>query len=147
MKTPAVLLFLHMLGAAGALHLASRFDAVGRLSAWTSSAAVKGASVACALWAAQMLCAFSALHHNSVLFVLTWSSVVREAIQAGVAAWTRGQPLSGDTRLVLGTAAGAAGGWVVWVWVDISGYSCFFAVCGTAPQRAVCRGVLSVAWG
>ncbi len=122
MKTPAVLLFLHMLGAAGALHLASRFDAVGRL-------------------------AFSALHHNSVLFVLTWSSVVREAIQAGVAAWTRGQPLSGDTRLVLGTAAGAAGGWVVWVWVDISGYSCFFAVCGTAPQRAVCRGVLSVAWG
>mmetsp|Transcript_2363 Transcript_2363/g.5923 ORF Transcript_2363/g.5923 Transcript_2363/m.5923 type:complete len:437 (-) Transcript_2363:115-1425(-) len=90
MQTPAILMFLHSLAVAGALWLASMYDVVdlGQLSV----AGVRGAAVSAALWAVQALCTFSALHHNSVLFVVAWTSVVGELIEV-VAGLLLGQAL------------------------------------------------------
>ncbi len=56
-----------------------------------------------------MLCVFSVLHHNSVLFVLAWTLTFQEAIHALFDAVAKRQPVGQDARTLLAAAAAPLG--------------------------------------
>ncbi|GAX86042.1 hypothetical protein CEUSTIGMA_g13457.t1 [Chlamydomonas eustigma] len=106
MQTPAVLTFLHMLSAAGGLYLASQYDVFDQ-PIQISAAALKGSSVQIVLYSTQMLCTFSALHHNSVNVVIVWITAGGAAIEAVVACWLNSTSLSQQSRIALITGFSA----------------------------------------
>jgi hypothetical protein len=106
MQTPAVLTFLHMLSASGGLYLASQYDVFDQ-PIQISTAALKGSSIQMVLYATQMLCTFSALHHNSVNVVIVWITAGGAAIEAGMMYWLTGMALSQESRIALATGFGA----------------------------------------
>mmetsp|Transcript_11940 Transcript_11940/g.25675 ORF Transcript_11940/g.25675 Transcript_11940/m.25675 type:complete len:446 (-) Transcript_11940:511-1848(-) len=105
MQTPAVLTFLHMLAASLGLWLACHYDVFEAPVLTVSS--LKGSALRVTFSATQMLCTFSALHHNSVNLVLVWTTVGAGAIDAGVTYLLTGRTLSDECRTALLVAAGA----------------------------------------
>jgi hypothetical protein len=57
----------------------------------------------------QMLCTFSALHHNSVNVVIVWTTAGGAAIEAGMAYLLTGKPLGRESRMALALGFGAGG--------------------------------------
>ena len=55
----------------------------------------------------QMLCIFSALHHNSVNVVIVWTTAGGAAIEAGVGLLLGGAPLEREQRMALMVGFGA----------------------------------------
>ncbi|MEW5297622.1 MAG: hypothetical protein WDW36_000820 [Sanguina aurantia] len=105
MKTPAVLTFLHMLCAVGALALASQYDVivVHPLSALRS----KGCSVKAALMGLQLLFTFSALLHGSVNLVLCCITLMPGVLDAACSFFLHRLQPSKDVAMSLQIAAAA----------------------------------------
>ena len=64
-------------------------------------------SYAATLCTPQMLCTFSALHHNSVNVVIVWTTAGGAAIEAGISHLLTGTPLGQEAKLALMIGFGA----------------------------------------
>ncbi|KAG1659223.1 hypothetical protein FOA52_008992 [Chlamydomonas sp. UWO 241] len=105
MQTPAVLAFLHMLAGAGAVALGCRVGVFETLQ--LSMVGLRGSSVRIVLYATQLLCTFSALHHNSLNVVLVWTTAGSVAIESAVNSALGGRPLSPQATTALAVSFGA----------------------------------------
>ena len=59
----------------------------------------------------QMLCTFSALHHNSVLIVLIWTNVGAGLIDVGLSYLVLRKQPPEEVKPALAAGVAAAGGW------------------------------------